>query len=212
MLYIRRSLGFEERGFTLIELLIVVLIIAILAAIAVPNFLEFQTRAKVSRVRADMRTLSVAIEAYVMDNSEYPPVADGLFDVLESRMIPLTTPIAYLATIPVDPFVRRLDSPAHGRGSSTDLQGNQYLYNSGTANFGSGINDPNAQQRFGWSLTSGGPDRQIDFPYWPFSDTFLNSGSWIHFIYDPTNGSVSKGEIFLRGGRVERAIPIIDVR
>ena len=60
-------------GFTLIELLIVVAIIAILAAIAVPNFLEAQTRSKVSRVKNDTRALSTAIEAYHVDHNEYPP-------------------------------------------------------------------------------------------------------------------------------------------
>ena len=60
-------------GFTLIELLIVVAIIAILAAIAVPNFLEAQTRAKVSRVKADMRSMATALEAYVIDYNSFPP-------------------------------------------------------------------------------------------------------------------------------------------
>ena len=54
----------EKRGFTLIELLIVVAIIAILAAIAVPNFLEAQVRAKVSRGKSDMRSVVTALEAH----------------------------------------------------------------------------------------------------------------------------------------------------
>ena len=60
------------RGFTLIELLIVVAIIAILAAIAVPNFLEAQTRSKVSRVKSDMRTIATGLESYQVDYNRYP--------------------------------------------------------------------------------------------------------------------------------------------
>ena len=61
-----------KHAFTLIELLIVVAIIAILAAIAVPNFLEAQTRAKVTRCKSDMRTIATALEAYFVDWNRYP--------------------------------------------------------------------------------------------------------------------------------------------
>lgn len=69
---VSRSLESRRRAFTLIELLIVVAIISILAAIAVPNFLEAQTRAKISRCKADMRTMATAIEAYAVDFVKYP--------------------------------------------------------------------------------------------------------------------------------------------
>src|SRR5512139_1635014 len=86
----------NERGFTLIELLIVVAIIAILAAIAVPNFLEAQVRSKVSRCKSDMRSEELAIEAYRIDNNAYVLNA--------AQILRLTTPIAYLTTLTDDPF------------------------------------------------------------------------------------------------------------
>jgi prepilin-type N-terminal cleavage/methylation domain-containing protein len=113
-------------AFTLIELLIVVAIIAILAAIAVPNFLEAQTRAKVSRVQSDFRSLATAIEAYTVDYDQ-PPICPQLYSwegaylplnqVQTASNIyqyvthplelfyPLSTPNAYITTVNmIDPF------------------------------------------------------------------------------------------------------------
>ena len=90
-------------GFTLIELLIVVAIIAILAAIAVPNFLEAQVRAKASRASSDLRTIATALEAYAVDFNRYPPNPDPDVSFYVTPVL-LTTPMAYLASRPNDPF------------------------------------------------------------------------------------------------------------
>ena len=62
----------RHRGFTLIELLIVIAIIGILTAIAIPNLLNAVQRGKQKRTMEDIRTLAVAVEAYHLDNSLYP--------------------------------------------------------------------------------------------------------------------------------------------
>ncbi len=62
----------KESGFTLIELLIVIAIIGILAAIAIPNLLNAVQRGKQKRTMSDMRALATAIEAYAVDNNQYP--------------------------------------------------------------------------------------------------------------------------------------------
>ena len=104
----QRIMRNSQRGFTLIELLIVVAIIGILAAIAVPNFLNAQIRAKVTRVEADFRELATAIESYRMDNTNYPvahlidqKIASG---TAATRFYALSTPIAYIHFYPHDPF------------------------------------------------------------------------------------------------------------
>ena len=62
----------SEKGFTLIELLIVVAIIGIIAAIAIPNLLNAIDRGKQKRTMADMRSLGTAVESYAVDNNVYP--------------------------------------------------------------------------------------------------------------------------------------------
>ena len=108
--------GQKRKAFTLIELLIVVAIIAILAAIAVPNFLEAQTRAKIARVWADMRTITTAIESYSIDWNRVPigtqeanrwqPQRWGLPGAISRvhEQSKLTTPVAYITGLPHDPF------------------------------------------------------------------------------------------------------------
>jgi len=82
----------KHQAFTLIELLIVVAIIGILAAIAVPNFLNAQMKAKLARVQSELKTLSEAYTMYNLDRNSWPPHLDG--DPNQHGFV--TTPIAYL--------------------------------------------------------------------------------------------------------------------
>jgi len=92
----------KRKGFTLIELLIVVAIIGILAAIAVPNFLNAQMRARLAQVISNMKTLSTGCMMYQTDWGSYPlHPPQHLTNIWGNG---LTTPVAYCSTEPIDIF------------------------------------------------------------------------------------------------------------
>ena len=62
----------DQKGFTLIELLVVVAIIAILAAIAIPQFAAYRTRAYNSAAESDLRNMKTQLESVYVDNQQYP--------------------------------------------------------------------------------------------------------------------------------------------
>jgi len=171
-------------GFTLIELLIVVAIIAVLAAIAVPNFVDAQTRSKVSRVKSDLRTISGALEAYYTDNNIYP---SSTLVMPFARLIPLTTPVAYLTSLPKDVFQSQCEGPSERHWMARGY----YAY---------GAMPIDDERRY--ALTSEGPDlqpnnRPIEF-YPGYSETIWeNPSSGLDYVrYDLTNGTVSAGDIW----------------
>lgn len=90
--YIRKMLK-NDKGFTLIELMVVVVILGILAAVAIPKFTGQSDKAKENRAKADLRTITNALELYYFDNDEYP---DDIVD--------LTTGENYLKDEPKDPW------------------------------------------------------------------------------------------------------------
>jgi prepilin-type N-terminal cleavage/methylation domain-containing protein len=172
----------RTNAFTLIELLIVVAIIAILAGIAIPNLLEAQIRSKVSRAKADMRTIATGLEAYHVDNGTYPP---STLVPRFARLIPLTTPVAFITSVPLDVFDTR-DAGSGGFRRS--------------GNFAYGAMPIDEESR--WALASDGPDQRgnnspIEFYPGYSDDIWENPGSGYDYIrYDPTNGTVSVGDIW----------------
>lgn len=80
----------DERGFTLIELLIVVAIIAILAAILIPNFLRARAQSQLSASKGNLKNIATSLESYFVDRGNYPAAIGSLAPT-------------YLRAVPPDP-------------------------------------------------------------------------------------------------------------
>lgn len=172
-----------KSGFTLIELLVVAAIILILAAIALPNFLEAVTRSRIAQARSDQRTLATALESYFTDHKGYPE------DYAEIQMAGgfglgrLTSPTAYLNAIPADAFGGYVD---------TENGKNIISYTLGS--------EPD-EKPDRWILTSAGPNGADEtspaFEYPGYSPYLFENpvSGYSYFRYSPTNGTKSVGDI-----------------
>lgn len=199
----------KQRGFTLIELLIVVAIIAILAAIAIPNFLQAQVRAKISRSKSDLRTIATALESYNIDHNMYPYSSGinsqtGEIELQNTEMASahkflsraITTPTAYLTTIPLDPFATEYVPPEEGQ---------NYFYTNLALEKRRNLTPPwpgpggafeNRLQFLGeWAMWGCGPDLTRG-SLSPANIGGPESTDYHLGFYDPTNGTISGGNIF----------------
>ncbi|MFB3788398.1 MAG: type II secretion system protein [bacterium] len=191
----------NTNAFTLIELLIVVAIIEILAAIAVPNFLASQTRAKVARVKQDLRSLGTAAEMYYIDTGQYPPhlaQQDCSEIPYYRRYAFFTTPVAYISTMPGREIFTPVDQVNFTEMSEVVADTFYYTWTN-FASFGCRA-EPHElwpyRTTHAYLLRSRGPDGLLE-PNPVRNEHFAGNGALSPdpFLYDATNGTLSRGDM-----------------
>jgi len=187
------------QGFTLIELLIVIAIVLILIAIALPNFLEARIRSQVAKVKADGRSIVTAMYAYQNDWKKFPRDSHDLWLLgqpigswaLYSSKRPspgtrMTTPVSYIDPIPFDPFVTQYEiGTAVPDGTGIDeFLSMYYLGEWSVDNY-----LPPRHERTLAFLYSVGPGLAYSWDQPGYGNAYITE-------YSPTNGSKSPGGIW----------------
>jgi general secretion pathway protein G len=133
----RTSLRAAEQGFTLLEIMVVVVIIGLLAAIVVPNFVGNIDKAAMSRAKQDIRGIETALNLYRLDNFRYPTTSDGL-QALVTNPGEAAAPNwkAQLRKLPIDPWNHPYQYAYPGQHGEFDI----FSYGADGQEGGEGIN------------------------------------------------------------------------
>lgn len=106
----KTPINHPEAGLTLVEMIVVLAIIALVAALIVPNVIGRPDQARVTVANTDLRTISAALKMYRLDNGDYPTTQQGLIALVERpTSAPIPTgwaPDGYLDQVPEDPWGR----------------------------------------------------------------------------------------------------------
>ncbi len=137
-----RWLTRKQCGFTLVELLVVIVVLAVLAAIVLPKFVNSSARSKESALQADLRELRNAVSAFQVDTGRYPNALADLAESDETRVRGADGAAVnardwhgpYIESVPTDPVTGtafkydkntgKVSSGAVGTGPSGNLYGN----------------------------------------------------------------------------------------
>lgn len=114
----------SEEGFTLVELMVVIVIIGLLATVVMVNVMPSQDKAMATKARADIATLSQAMEMYRLDNLSYPSGADGLRALVSApanAQAGSYRPGGYVKNLPEDPWGRPYQLAVPGRNGAFDI-------------------------------------------------------------------------------------------
>jgi type IV pilus assembly protein PilA len=157
---------FNNRGFTLIELMIVVVIIGLLAAIAIPNYLQFQAMAKQAEAKSNLGGIFTNEQAYYGENSKYTPVLTETgfsiltvakyydFTVVAPTSVAGTPPVC---TFPPNAWYGRSGNPGDGPPAGSEVAFNGIPGASDTAFTAVAEGDIDGDPAFdAWEITSHG--------------------------------------------------------
>jgi general secretion pathway protein G len=104
----RKSPCPDDEGLTLVEMIVVLAIIALVAALIVPNVIGRPDQARVTTAQTSLRTIAGALKMYRLDNGSYPTTDQGLKALAERPTAPpipsAWSPEGYLPEVPVDPW------------------------------------------------------------------------------------------------------------